>query len=160
MTEQLVIYQVGLIPSQYYGVLGNKDLDGFKALTFLAVALIVLNSTGTQHTLKTRICSHGAAASLAAEAVAQPEWCHTSSLLACLFLVLPLQSQEAIFSSPAFPLFPPPPPCAQLKSFDQFTCNLLYVNWRKDLTEHLHNLYFRARVYYTLNVLRDDIDNP
>lgn len=44
-TEQLVIYQVGLIPSQYYGVLGNKDLDGFKALTFLAVGLIVLNST-------------------------------------------------------------------------------------------------------------------
>lgn len=44
-TEQLVIYQVGLIPSQYYGVLGNKDLDGFKALTFLAVTLIVLNST-------------------------------------------------------------------------------------------------------------------
>lgn len=44
-TEQLVIYQVGLIPSQYYGVLGNKDLGGFKALTFLAVALIVLNST-------------------------------------------------------------------------------------------------------------------
>ncbi|XP_048654944.1 lysosomal cobalamin transporter ABCD4 isoform X4 [Marmota marmota marmota] len=47
-----------------------------------------------------------------------------------------------------------------LKSFDQFTCNLLYVSWRKDLTEHLHRLYFRARVYYTLNVLRDDIDNP
>lgn len=92
LLEQLVIYQVGLIPSQYYGVLGNKDLDGFKALTFLAVALIVLNST--------------------------------------------------------------------LKSFDQFTCNLLYVSWRKDLTEHLHQLYFRARVYYTLNVLRDDIDNP
>jgi hypothetical protein len=44
-TEQLVIYQVGLIPSQYYGVLGNKDLDGFKALTLLAVTLIVLNST-------------------------------------------------------------------------------------------------------------------
>lgn len=42
--EQLVIYQVGLIPSQYYGVLGNKDLDGFKTLTFLAVTLIVLNS--------------------------------------------------------------------------------------------------------------------
>lgn len=43
--EQLVIYQVGLIPSQYYGVLGNKDLDGFKRLTFLAVVLIILNST-------------------------------------------------------------------------------------------------------------------
>lgn len=39
-----MIYQVGLIPSQYYGVLGNKDLDGFKTLTFLAVMLIVLNS--------------------------------------------------------------------------------------------------------------------
>ncbi|XP_030658623.1 ATP-binding cassette sub-family D member 4 isoform X2 [Nomascus leucogenys] len=92
LLEQLVIYQVGLIPSQYYGVLGNKDLEGFKTLTILAVMLIVLNST--------------------------------------------------------------------LKSFDQFTCNLLYVSWRKDLTEHLHCLYFRGRVYYTLNVLRDDIDNP
>ncbi|XP_078191570.1 lysosomal cobalamin transporter ABCD4 isoform X5 [Callithrix jacchus] len=92
LLEQLVIYQVGLIPSQYYGVLGNKNLEAFKTLTFLAVMLIVLNST--------------------------------------------------------------------LKSFDQFTCNLLYVSWRKDLTEHLHRLYFQGRVYYTLNVLRDDIDNP
>ncbi|XP_036769105.2 lysosomal cobalamin transporter ABCD4 isoform X3 [Manis pentadactyla] len=92
LLKQLVIYQVGLIPSQYYGVLGNKDLNGFKTLTFLAVVLIVLNS--------------------------------------------------------------------MLKSFDQFTCNLLYVSWRKDLTEHLHCLYFRGRTYYTLNVLRDDIDNP
>ncbi|XP_077797542.1 lysosomal cobalamin transporter ABCD4 isoform X24 [Macaca mulatta] len=49
LLEQLVIYQVGLIPSQYYGVLGNKDLEGFKALTFLAVMLIVLNSTGPAH---------------------------------------------------------------------------------------------------------------
>ncbi|KAM9644945.1 lysosomal cobalamin transporter ABCD4 isoform 1-T1 [Trichechus inunguis] len=92
LLEQLVIYQVGLIPSQYYRVLGNKDLDGFKSLTFLAVMLIVLNS--------------------------------------------------------------------MLKSFDQFICNLLYVSWRKNLTEHLHHLYFRGRVYYTLNVLRDDVDNP
>lgn len=79
-------------PSQYFGVLGNKDLNGFKTLTFLSVVLIVLQS--------------------------------------------------------------------MLKSFDQFTCNLLYVSWRKDLTEHLHRLYFRGRVYYTLNVLRDDVDNP
>ncbi|XP_006865671.1 PREDICTED: ATP-binding cassette sub-family D member 4 [Chrysochloris asiatica] len=92
LLEQLVIYQVGLIPSQFYQVLGSKDLNGFKRLTFLAVVLIVLNAT--------------------------------------------------------------------LKSFDQFTCNLLYVSWRKGLTEHLHRLYFRGRVYYTLNVLRDDIDNP
>ncbi|XP_072480114.1 lysosomal cobalamin transporter ABCD4 isoform X2 [Notamacropus eugenii] len=92
LLEQLVIYQVGLIPSQYYGVLGNKDLTGFKTLTCLALVLIVVNST--------------------------------------------------------------------LKSFDQFICNLLYVSWRKDLTEHLHCLYFRGRIYYTLNVIRDDIDNP
>lgn len=92
LLEQLVIYRVGLIPSQYFGVLGSKDLNGFKTLTFLSVVLIVLNSV--------------------------------------------------------------------LKSFDQFTCNLLYVSWRKDLTEHLHRLYFRGRVYYTLNVLRDDVDNP
>ncbi|XP_070325724.1 lysosomal cobalamin transporter ABCD4 isoform X3 [Odocoileus virginianus] len=92
LLEQLVIYRVGLIPSQYFGVLGNKDLNGFKTLTFLSVVLIVLNS--------------------------------------------------------------------MLKSFDQFICNLLYVSWRKDLTEHLHRLYFRGRVYYTLNVLRDDVDNP
>ncbi|XP_022432269.1 ATP-binding cassette sub-family D member 4 isoform X3 [Delphinapterus leucas] len=44
LLEQLVIYRVGLIPSQYFGVLGNKDLNGFKTLTFLAVVLIVLNS--------------------------------------------------------------------------------------------------------------------
>uniref|UniRef100_A0A8D0QXT7 ATP binding cassette subfamily D member 4 n=1 Tax=Sus scrofa TaxID=9823 RepID=A0A8D0QXT7_PIG len=49
---------------------------------------------------------------------------------------------------------------AQLKSFNQFISSLLYVSWRKDLTEHLHHLYFRGRVYYTLNVLRDDVDNP
>uniref|UniRef100_A0A4X1THT1 ATP binding cassette subfamily D member 4 n=1 Tax=Sus scrofa TaxID=9823 RepID=A0A4X1THT1_PIG len=92
LLEQLVIYRVGLIPSQYFGVLGSKDLSGFKTLTFLAVTLIILNS--------------------------------------------------------------------MLKSFNQFISSLLYVSWRKDLTEHLHHLYFRGRVYYTLNVLRDDVDNP
>lgn len=44
LLEQLVIYRVGLIPSQYFGVLGSKDLSGFKTLTFLAVTLIILNS--------------------------------------------------------------------------------------------------------------------
>lgn len=39
-----MIYRVGLIPSQYFGVLGSKDLNGFKTLTFLSVVLIVLNS--------------------------------------------------------------------------------------------------------------------
>lgn len=43
--EQLVIYQVGVIPSQYYEVLGNKDFSGFKTLTAVAVTLIIVNST-------------------------------------------------------------------------------------------------------------------
>ncbi|XP_025056957.1 ATP-binding cassette sub-family D member 4 isoform X8 [Alligator sinensis] len=92
LLEQLVIYQVGLIPSQYYGVLGNKDLSGFKTLTAIALVLIVVNST--------------------------------------------------------------------LKSFDQFISNLMYVSWRKTLTEDLHCQYFEGQVYYTLNVLHEDIDNP
>uniref|UniRef100_A0A8D0HCL1 ATP binding cassette subfamily D member 4 n=1 Tax=Sphenodon punctatus TaxID=8508 RepID=A0A8D0HCL1_SPHPU len=92
LLEQLVIYQVGVIPSQYYEVLGNKDFSGFKNLTAVALCLIVLNS--------------------------------------------------------------------MLKSFDQFICNLMYVRWRKTLTEYLHRYYFQGQVYYTLNVLHEDIDNP
>ncbi|XP_047915775.1 lysosomal cobalamin transporter ABCD4 isoform X3 [Anser cygnoides] len=92
LLEQLVIYQVGVIPSQYYEVLGNKDFSGFKALTAIALTLIVVNST--------------------------------------------------------------------LKSFDQFICNLMYVSWRKSLTEYLHRCYFQGQVYYSLHVLHEDIDNP
>lgn len=46
--EQVVIYQVGVIPSQYYDVLGNKDLPGFQTLTAVSLALIVVNSTVRQ----------------------------------------------------------------------------------------------------------------
>uniref|UniRef100_A0A8B9QD24 ATP binding cassette subfamily D member 4 n=1 Tax=Apteryx owenii TaxID=8824 RepID=A0A8B9QD24_APTOW len=92
LLEQLVIYQVGVIPSQYYEVLGNKDFSGFKTLTAIALTLIVVNST--------------------------------------------------------------------LKSFDQFICNRMYVSWRKSLTEYLHSCYFQGQVYYSLHVLREDIDNP
>ena len=48
----------------------------------------------------------------------------------------------------------------QLKSLDQYICSQMYVGWRQALTESLHADYFRGRVYYTLNVLREDIDNP
>ncbi|NXS01272.1 ABCD4 protein, partial [Oxylabes madagascariensis] len=92
LLEQLVIYQVGVIPSQFYEVLGNKNFSGFKTLTAVAVTLIIVNST--------------------------------------------------------------------LKSFDQFICNMMYVNWRKSLTEYLHSCYFQGQVYYSLHVLREDIDNP
>ncbi|XP_062824376.1 lysosomal cobalamin transporter ABCD4 isoform X4 [Anolis carolinensis] len=49
---------------------------------------------------------------------------------------------------------------SMLKSFDQFICNLMYVSWRKTLTEYLHGYYFQGQVYYTLNILHEEIDNP
>ncbi|XP_039390071.1 lysosomal cobalamin transporter ABCD4 isoform X6 [Mauremys reevesii] len=110
LLEQLVIYQVGLIPSQYYGVLGSKDFSGFKTLTTIAAILIVLNSTVRE------ACAH--------------------------------RGLERAKRDP------------MLKSLDQFICNLMYVSWRKTLTEYLHGYYFQGQVYYTLNVLREDIDNP
>lgn len=39
-TEQYVIYNIGLIPSQYYKVLGYKDQEGFWLLTGKALGLI------------------------------------------------------------------------------------------------------------------------
>lgn len=87
-----MIYQVGLIPSQFYEVLSEKNYGKFKNLVLFAVMLILINST--------------------------------------------------------------------LKSLDQYISSLLYVSWRKSLTEELHSTYFKGRVYYTLNVLCKDIDNP
>uniref|UniRef100_A0A3Q1APZ2 ABC transporter domain-containing protein n=1 Tax=Amphiprion ocellaris TaxID=80972 RepID=A0A3Q1APZ2_AMPOC len=92
LTEQLIIYQVGILPSHFYNVLGDKNYSGFKNLLGTAMVLIVVNST--------------------------------------------------------------------LKSVDQYICNQMYVSWRKTLTESLHSAYFQGRVYYTLNVLREDVDNP
>uniref|UniRef100_A0A673WPN1 ATP-binding cassette, sub-family D (ALD), member 4 n=1 Tax=Salmo trutta TaxID=8032 RepID=A0A673WPN1_SALTR len=92
LTGTLIIYQVGVIPSQFYEVLSDKDYGAFKNLAGLAFLLILLNST--------------------------------------------------------------------LKSVDQYICSLMSVSWRKSLTESLHRAYFQGNVYYTLNVLREDIDNP
>uniref|UniRef100_A0A671KNQ8 ATP-binding cassette sub-family D member 4-like n=1 Tax=Sinocyclocheilus anshuiensis TaxID=1608454 RepID=A0A671KNQ8_9TELE len=92
LSVQLVIYQVGLIPSQFYEVLSEKNYGKLKNLVLFAVMLILINST--------------------------------------------------------------------LKSLDQYISSLLYVSWRKSLTEELHSTYFKGRVYYTLNVLCKDIDNP
>uniref|UniRef100_A0A8C3AG03 ATP-binding cassette, sub-family D (ALD), member 4 n=1 Tax=Cyclopterus lumpus TaxID=8103 RepID=A0A8C3AG03_CYCLU len=92
LTEQLIIYQVGVLPSHFYSVLADKDYSGFQSLVGTAMVLILLNST--------------------------------------------------------------------LKSIDQYICNRMYVSWRRMLTESLHTSYFQGRVYYTLNVLRGEIDNP
>uniref|UniRef100_A0A3Q4HQJ9 ATP-binding cassette, sub-family D (ALD), member 4 n=1 Tax=Neolamprologus brichardi TaxID=32507 RepID=A0A3Q4HQJ9_NEOBR len=92
LAEQLIIYQVGVLPSHFYNVLADKNYSGFRSLVGTAMVLILFNST--------------------------------------------------------------------LKSIDQYICNQMYVSWRKTLTESLHSAYFQGRVYYTLNVLREDIDNP
>lgn len=42
---QLVIYQVGLVPSQFYEVLSEKSYGKFKDLVGFAVLLILINST-------------------------------------------------------------------------------------------------------------------
>jgi len=39
--EQFIVYQVGLLPSKYFVVLGNKNLAGFKELTITAVLIIL-----------------------------------------------------------------------------------------------------------------------
>uniref|UniRef100_A0A8C5DJQ2 ATP-binding cassette, sub-family D (ALD), member 4 n=1 Tax=Gouania willdenowi TaxID=441366 RepID=A0A8C5DJQ2_GOUWI len=91
-SEQMIIYQVGVLPSHFYNVLADKDYAGFRSLVGTAMTLILINST--------------------------------------------------------------------LKSVDQYICNRMYVCWRTTLTESLHSSYFQGRVYYTLNVLREDLDNP
>ncbi|XP_077319794.1 lysosomal cobalamin transporter ABCD4 isoform X2 [Lithobates pipiens] len=44
LTGQLVIYQVGILPSQFYGILSDRDLTSFRSLAVVAVALILLIS--------------------------------------------------------------------------------------------------------------------
>jgi len=39
--EQVIIYNVGLIPSQFYKCLGDKDKDAFQALILHALGLVV-----------------------------------------------------------------------------------------------------------------------
>ncbi|TKS76398.1 ATP-binding cassette sub-family D member 4 PMP70-related protein [Collichthys lucidus] len=40
LTEQLIIYQVGVLPSHFYNVLADKDQSGFKSLVGTAMVLI------------------------------------------------------------------------------------------------------------------------
>ncbi|XP_051867136.1 ATP-binding cassette sub-family D member 4 isoform X2 [Pristis pectinata] len=44
LLEQLLVYQVGIVPSRFFKVLGSKDLVGFRELTSIAICLIVANS--------------------------------------------------------------------------------------------------------------------
>lgn len=122
MSVQLVIYQVGLVPSQFYGVLSEKNLGKFKELVAFSILLILINS-----------------------AVCLPLRCHYHShaIIQCELVNL------SFFVN-----------VSQLKSLEQYISNLLYVGWRKCLTQKLHEDYFSGQVYYTLNVLQKDIDNP
>ena len=53
--EQYVVYYVGIIPSRYYQVLGDKDQDAFKVLTSecLGLVLVVSFVKGTRIFLST-----------------------------------------------------------------------------------------------------------
>lgn len=52
LTEQLIIYQVGVLPSFFYKVLGDKDYSGFKNLVGMAMVLILTNSTVSLRTTR------------------------------------------------------------------------------------------------------------
>lgn len=41
LLEQYVIFQVGMIPSKYFGILGEKNLESFKTHTIVAVLIIL-----------------------------------------------------------------------------------------------------------------------
>ena len=92
LLEQVVIYNVGLIPSRYYKVLGDKDAKGFQSVTLFSLLIVV---------------------------------------------------------SVAF-----------IKSTVQFICRILYINWRKFLDQYIHKLYFKGVLYYDVNVLDKEVDNP
>ncbi|CAN7997248.1 unnamed protein product [Ixodes hexagonus] len=89
---EFIAYQVGLITSKYYVVLGEKDLHGFWMQTLMAVGLIFAIS-------KTR-------------------------------------------------------------ALRTYVANTAGVQWRRILTEDLHELYFSAKNHYSLNVLETTLDNP
>jgi hypothetical protein len=38
--EELIVYQVGMIPSKYYGVFGAQDTSAFTTLTLAAVGIV------------------------------------------------------------------------------------------------------------------------
>lgn len=44
-SEQLIIYQVGVLPSHFYNVLADQDYSGFRSLVAKAMLLIIINST-------------------------------------------------------------------------------------------------------------------
>lgn len=44
-SEQLIIYQVGVLPSRFYNVLADQDYSGFRSLVAKAMVLIIINST-------------------------------------------------------------------------------------------------------------------
>lgn len=41
VSEQVIIYNVGLIPSKFYKCLGDKDRDAFQALMLHAIGLVM-----------------------------------------------------------------------------------------------------------------------
>uniref|UniRef100_A0A8C3AGJ8 ATP-binding cassette, sub-family D (ALD), member 4 n=1 Tax=Cyclopterus lumpus TaxID=8103 RepID=A0A8C3AGJ8_CYCLU len=54
LTEQLIIYQVGVLPSHFYSVLADKDYSGFQSLVGTAMVLIFLRPI-FKNTIKSNI---------------------------------------------------------------------------------------------------------
>ncbi|XP_066281799.1 lysosomal cobalamin transporter ABCD4-like isoform X1 [Branchiostoma lanceolatum] len=94
LLEQVVIYQTGLIPSQFVKILAaeNPQKSEFMTRLWLSLIIIGLNST--------------------------------------------------------------------LKSLDGYVSSLMYVKWRRLICHRLHQKYFQDTVYYQLNVLQENMDNP
>ncbi|XP_035688885.1 lysosomal cobalamin transporter ABCD4-like isoform X2 [Branchiostoma floridae] len=94
LLEQVVIYQTGLIPSQFVRILAaeNPQKSEFMTRLWLSLIIIGLNST--------------------------------------------------------------------LKSLDGYISSLMYVRWRRLICHRLHQKYFQDTVYYQLNVLQENMDNP
>ena len=49
---------------------------------------------------------------------------------------------------------------AIVKSVKDLTANHLYLGWRNKLTHWIHSLYFTDILYYNINVIDNQIDNP
>lgn len=92
LLEQFVINKIGLLPSNYYTVLGNKDKESFKDL-ILKTLLFILT--------------------------------------------------EAFLSSTI-----------------TYVTSILHIWWRQQLTTSLHKEYFTDVLYYYINILDKNVDNP
>ena len=130
--EQVLIYNVGLLPSKYYKVLGDKDLHGFLQLLVFSLGLIIAIALVCTHVV---VCC-----SLTVQCI----YCVYSSRHIRVF---------CLAISPVVFLF-------QVKASSKYISSVFFVCSRDKITRHLHDLYFRDVLYYHVNVTDAFVDNP